>query len=73
LIETRLLANPLFLLRNGPKARYIVDLLDTIPRARCKKLARDMQGCFAVHECLVEAVISVFCRKFWGDESGEGR
>jgi hypothetical protein len=48
------------------------DLLDTIPRARCKKLARDMQGYFAVQECLVEAVISTFYRELWGDKSWKG-
>ena len=67
------LAKPLFLVRNVLKARYIGDMFDAIPRARRKKLASNVQGYFAVQECLVEGVISAFCRKFWGDESGGGR
>ena len=48
------------------------DLLDTIPRARCKELARDKVGYFAAQECLVEAVISTSYRELWGDKSWKG-
>ena len=49
------------------------DMFDAIPGAMCKRLARDMKGCFAVQECFVEAVVSMFYRELRGDESAEER
>ena len=64
---------PSYWLEMDVKLDLMRDLLDTIPRAICKKLARDMKGCFAVQECCVEAVVSTFYMELWGDESQKER
>lgn len=49
------------------------DLFDTIPRVRCKKLARDEKRDWVVWEYAVEAVTSMFYSESWDDEFEEER
>ena len=58
---------PSYLSEMDVKLDLMRDMFDAIPRAMCKRLARDMKGCF------VEAVVSTFYRELRGDESAEER
>ena len=67
-----MLANALFFVRNGFGSRFGGGLLGTLPRARCKELARDIQEYFASQEYVVEVVVSTFYEELWGDKPWKG-